>query len=471
MFCRFAVAMIFLTLFMTNFNAQGKGLEVKQGPEGKPYLTYDGEPLFAFGPADEARTIVEAADLERWAAWQKNHGMNLIRAYPNSIPLAAWGTPSEHHPFLRSDDGELWDVDQFNDAYFAMLHNNLTRLEELDIIVHLQLWQIVFFKAGATRWEANYINPRNNVNDWTNEFSIGRQYIDAPADSRAREHQREWVTHILDAAKGRSNIMIDVINELGNEMGTMEWAVEVVRWIREWEEDNDWHFLVGVDSEHHYTPERYGPYAHHFDIIMLNELQSPAHARQAFDNFQKPIVSVRPSDGHNHREDYMFLDESQVGPEHQTRYRTLCYRSMFSNLQSIGCYWKTPIDRADYRDMEYWPQYAEALRAFWDMIKDQWPALVVDDSIVLSDTVTPQAYGMRSPELHLIYLECGSHTWNNTYEASEVLLQAPDNLDSVSLFHPRTGELVAADFARDGDQVRVNLPEFIDDIMVILRSN
>ncbi len=471
MFCRFAVVVIFIAAFMSNVNAQGNGLEIAQGPEGKPYLTYDGEPLFAFGPADEARTLAGAADLERWATWQKSHGMNLIRAYPTSIPMVAWGTPCEQQPFHRSEDEELWDVDRFNDAYFTMLRNNLARLEELDIIVHLQLWQIVFFKAGATRWEANYINPQNNINDWTNEFSRGRQYIDAPADSRAREHQREWVTRILDAVKGRKNIMIDVINELGNEMGTLEWAVEVVRWIREWEVENDWHFLVGVDSEHHYTPERFGPYAHHFDIIMFNELKSPAHARQAFDTFQKPIVSVRPSDGRNHREDYMFLDESQVGPEHQTRYRTLCYRSMFSNLQSIGCYWKTPIDRADYRDMEYWPQYAEALRAFWNMIKDQWPALVVDDSIILSETVTPQAYGMRSPELHLVYLECGSHTWNNTYAASQVVLQAPEYLGSVSLFQPRTGELVDADFTQDGDQVRVELPEFVDDIVVMLRSN
>ncbi len=452
-----------------------EGLSIEHGPTGKPYLSYDGEPLFAFGPADEARTLSNAADLERWAAWQKDHGMNLIRAYPTSVPAEVWGTPCEHQPFLKAEDGEHWDVDQFNPEYFAMLRDNLARLEEHDIVVHLQLWQIVFFKGGSTRWVANYLNPNNNVNDWTESNDVGggnpgRGYIDAPADSRAREHQREWVTHILDAAKGRSNIMIDVMNELGNAMGDMDWAVEVVRWIREWEAENDWQFLVGVDSEHHYTPERFGPYQEHFDIIMLNELQSPAHARQAFDNFQKPIVSVRPSDGRNHRDDYMFLDESQVGPEHQTRYRTLSYRSMFSNLQSIGCYWKTPIDRADYRDMEFWPVYAEALRTFWNDIKDHWPELVVDDDIVRSETVTPHAYGMRAPALHLVYLECGSHTWDNHYDASEVILKAPANMDSVNVFDPSTGEISEAEYTQDGDSVQVVLPAFVDDLVVILRA-
>ena len=49
--------------------AQGeaKQLAVEHGPTGKPYLTYGGSPLFAFGPGDEYRILGGAADLERWA--------------------------------------------------------------------------------------------------------------------------------------------------------------------------------------------------------------------------------------------------------------------------------------------------------------------------------------------------------------------------------------------------------------------
>jgi hypothetical protein len=449
--------------------SQDNKLAIKHGPQGKPYLTYKGEPLFAFGPGDEARIIGGAADLNRWAAWQTSRGMNLIRAYPTHIPMEIWGTPCEHQPFLRAEGGKRWDVDRFNDKYFTMLRDNLARLEEYGIVVHLQLWQIVFFKAGATRWDANYINPNNNVNGWTKSFSRGSEYINSPANSRAREHQREWVLNILNSAKGRGNVMIDVINELGNEMGTLDWAVEVVQWIREWEKENDWQFLVGVDSEHHYQPEIFNPYKHHFDLIMLNELRTTSHARQAFDNFKKPIVSVRSSDGRNNSQnDYLFANEKQAGPEHQTRYRTLCYRSMFSNLQSVGCYWKMPVGLADYQNMQNWSKYSEALRAFWNLIKTSWPALVADDDIVISATVTPQAYGMSSPTLNVAYLECGSHTWNNKYGASEVVLKSPENLGKVEIFYPGTGQVSRGEYIQDGNQVRVSLPGFVDDIIVLL---
>jgi hypothetical protein len=397
--------------------------------------------------------------------------MNLVRAYPTSIPMAAWGTPGEHQAFHRAADAELWDVDQFNDEFFGMFGRKVERLEEYGIIVHVQLWQIVFFKGGSTRWDANYINPRNNVNAWTRDLSRGSQYIDAPAGSRAREHQRQWVTRILDALKGRGNVIIDVINELGNEMGTLDWAVEVVDWIREWEAENQWQFVVGVDSEHHYHPDRFGPYQDRFDIIILNELRNPDHARQVVRDFGKPVVSVRSSDGTNRRPDYMFVDESQTGPEFQARYRTLCYRSLFAGLQSVGCYWKMPVSVADYRDLEDWPRYAEALRAFWVLIRDQWPSLAVDDTILLSETVTPHAYGLRAPNLHLAYLECGSHTWNNAYAASELVVRGPDRLRTVELYHPRTGEHTTAAHTVEGDRVRVALPEFIDDLVVILRAD
>ncbi len=439
---------------------------VEHGPTGKPYLSYGGEPLFAFGPGDESRITGGAADLERWAAWQRDNGMNLLRTYPCSIPLAVYGTPGPE-AFHRAGDGSKWDVDRFDDAFFASFGDAVRRLEEHGILVHLQLWQIVFFKSGPTRWDANYLNPRNNINEWTREFERGHQYINAPAGSRARAHQRAWVTHILDAVKGRGNVWIDVINELGNEMGDLEWAVEVVGWIREWERENDWHFLVGVDSEHHYRPDQFGRYADHFDLIILNEPRSPEHAREAFDAFGKPIVSVRSSDGSNRREDYMFADENQTGPEHQTRYRTLCYRSMFSNLQAVGAYWKSPVDVADYKDMAHWPRYARALRAFWKMIAPEWPGLVVDDGIVKSDPVAPHAYGLRSDALHLVYLECGSHTWNEAYPASEIVIAKPATVGRVALFHPRTGETDSAEYAVRDDAVVVSLPAFTEDIVVM----
>ncbi len=451
-----------------NCHAAQDGLRVEAQAGGKSFLSYRGAPLFAFGPGDEMRILGGGADVDRWAKWQRDNGMNLIRAYPMSVPLSAYGAEGPA-PF-RQRDGK-WDVDDFNGAYFRHLGDVAKALEKNGIILHLQLWQIVFFKGGDRRWDINYLNPANNVNDWTRGFSRGRDYIDAPAGSAAADHQRRWVLHILDAMKGRGNVIIDVINELGNEMGTMEWAAGVAGWIHDWEKDNDWKFIVGVDSEHHYTPERFGPHRDRFDIIILNELRSPEHAMAAVAAFNMPAVSVRSSDQGNQYEDYMFARADQTGPEHQTRYRTLCYRSIFSGLQSVGAYWKSTVDEADYLDMGEWPGYARALRAFWVMLAPHWPLLEPGGAgACLSGAVTPHAHALVSPALLAVYLECGPKTWNNSYPASSLRVRCGFNRFEALHFDPRTGLTTPVVAERDGDALVLPLPPFTDDAAVIIRN-
>ncbi|HDP35351.1 MAG TPA: hypothetical protein ENN29_09610 [Candidatus Hydrogenedentes bacterium] len=442
------------------------GLAVETSSVGKSYLSYKGAPLLAFGPGDEMRIVSGAADAARWVKWQRDNGMNLVRAYPASVPIEAYGAPGLA-PFLKRDG--KWDVDAFDDAYFTHLGDVAKMLEENDVILHLQLWQIVFFKDGERRWDINFLNPRNNVNEWTQGFSQGRAYIDAPDGSAARAHQQRWVRHILDALKGRGNVIIDVINELGNAMGTLEWAVDVTRWIRAWEAENDWSFIVGVDSERHYTPEQFGAQREHFDIIILNELQRRERGMNIIAAFNMPAVSVRSSDGTNQWDDYLFAGPDQTGPEHQTRYRTLCYRSIFAGLQSVGAYWKSEVQVADYGDMEHWPGYARALRAFWEILSPHWPSLTpVAAEGRVEKAVTPHVYLLDSPAFVALYLECGSHTWNNEYATSTLRVACEFSDGEARFFNPRTGtmELMAAEY--DGGAFQLSLPPFTDDAVVLI---
>lgn len=442
------------------------GLRVEAGPSGKSYLSHGGEPLFAFGPGDEARMLSGGNDVDRWIKWQAGHGMNLVRAYPTSVPIDGW-SPSALHPFERGDEG--WDVDAWNEEYFENLAAVAARLEEAGIVLHLQLWQIVWFKGGSSRWEINYLNPANNVNEWTSGFERGRDYINAPADSAARAHQQEWVRRVLHAVKDRNNLIVDVINELGNEMGTIEWAAEVAGWIRDFEAEHGVGFIVGVDSEHHYHREgAFDPYTDVFDLLIFNELRSADFVRGPINHFNMPAVTVRSSDGRNRWSDYMFANEHQAGPEHQTRYRTLCYRSIFSGVQSVGAYWKMNVEEADYKAMEEWPRYAEALRSFWKIISPEWPALVPGEDFIAGETVTPHAYGMRSDALTAVYLECGSHSWNNDYPASSLTLEYTGPGPRVELFHPRTGEKIPAEAHIEDGLLSVSLPAFTDDIVVLV---
>lgn len=437
-------------------------IKIETSKSGKRYLAYDGKPLLAFGPGDENRLISEKdpAAAQRWAKWQQDNGMNLLRAYPASVPL-----PGALHPFKQKDG--KWDVDAWNDEYFRNMSRFISVLEERGIVLHLQLWQIVWFKEDKPeRWASNYVNPANNCNEWTKAYPSGRDYMNAPPDSPAGKHRRQWVMRTLGAVKGHGNVWIDVINELGNGgIGDMRWAHEVVSWIREWEKANSQKLLIGVDMTN-FDPNAFAPFEKDYDLLIFNELHRD-EALHAVSRFRKPAVSVRSSDGSNKREDYIFLDPENASPQHQTRYRTLCYRSIFSGLQSIGAYWKPQVSEADYKHMKDWPQYARALRKFWGKVGPLWPELSVDDSIV-ARAVTPHAYGLKSDRLCAVYLECGPQAAGNRYPASTLRIKCPFPDYRVEIFDPQTGKSQLAKSTRDHDEIVVQLPEFTEDVVVMI---
>jgi hypothetical protein len=68
----------------------------------------------------------------------------------------------------------------------------------------------------------------------------------------------------------------------------------------------------------------------------------------------------------------------------------------------------------------------------------------------------------------VVYLECGSHTWNEAYPASEIVVAKPATVGRVALFHPRTGETESADYDVREDAVVVSLPAFTEDIVVMV---
>jgi hypothetical protein len=428
-------------------------------------MAWGGRPLLAYGPGDEMRLLSGAADVQRWATWQRENGMNLLRGYPASVALDAYRAEGLH-PFNRKAD--KWDVDDFNSAYFENMAKVIAMLEEHDIFLHLQLWQIVWFKDGPTRWQINYLNPANNVNEWTREYRRSHHYLVAQAGSPGHTHRKQWVMRVLDTVKGRRNVWVDMINELGGVPGTdLPWAREVASWVKEWERANGQRLLIGVDSEHHYNPEQFGPFHGDFDLIMFNELRSLQHARTAIGHFNMPAVSVRSSDGRNQYTDYLFARPDQTTTEHQTRYRTLCYRSVFAGLQAIGAYWKPVVSEADYRDMTEWAASARALRQFWNRIGQHWPDMKPDDAVI-SDAVTPHAHGLVSDRLYCIYLECGSHTAGKAFDASTVKIKCPFDRSRVEIFNPSSGEATSAQTARDGDDLAVALPAFTDDLILMI---
>ncbi len=81
---RIVAVSIFLLVPWTSLTCAAPGLAVEKNKNGPGILTYNGEPLFAFGPMNElmpwaVKLGSKTFDVEGWAVWQKDNGMNYVR--------------------------------------------------------------------------------------------------------------------------------------------------------------------------------------------------------------------------------------------------------------------------------------------------------------------------------------------------------------------------------------------------------
>src|SRR5690625_4000957 len=88
----------------------------------------------------------KAYDARFWSDWQQKHGMGYVRCYPEQgygwVDTTAEG---RLYPF-RQVEPLLFDLDQFDPEYWDNFRQVVQCLKERDVIIHLQLVQVCYFK-------------------------------------------------------------------------------------------------------------------------------------------------------------------------------------------------------------------------------------------------------------------------------------------------------------------------------------
>ncbi|MBD3275274.1 MAG: hypothetical protein GF372_08185, partial [Candidatus Marinimicrobia bacterium] len=157
---RFVYFILLASLFLpANAIGQqkGTGLLIEHPQTEQAHLTYQGEPLLAFGTHFE-HMFFEDYDYENWTTWAVQHGVNhcrtrLYHAYYR-----------KYSPFLQTADGK-YDLTRWNKEYWERFHRIMSHLEANDIIVHL----LIFPQGtGGYWWQGDkYYLPENNVHPET----------------------------------------------------------------------------------------------------------------------------------------------------------------------------------------------------------------------------------------------------------------------------------------------------------------
>ncbi len=186
--------------------------------------------------------------------------------------------------FAKNDDG-LYNLNNWNEEYWARFDNFLEACSERDIIVQIELWAT--FDFYRENWDVNPFNPKNNVNYTVERVQIPTEVNSHPtltennffwsiptqeSNLRLLEFQQKFIDKLLSYSLKFDNILYCMDNETSV---TSEWGKFWSLYIKK---------VAKEQSKKIYTTEMWDPW----------DLDHAAH-RETFD----------------HPEIYDFVDISQ----------------------------------------------------------------------------------------------------------------------------------------------------------------
>jgi hypothetical protein len=153
-------------------------------------------------------------------------------------------------PGLAADSKPKFDLDAFDPAYFERLRSRVADAQRRGVYVSVMLFQgWSLDKSGNPQgdpWFAHPMNPANNVQ------GIGAADGRADTDDLPTVHslknpallakQETYVRRVVDAVNGFDNVLYEVLNE----GGAVDWQYHVIRLVKEYERTKPKQHPVGM---------------------------------------------------------------------------------------------------------------------------------------------------------------------------------------------------------------------------------
>lgn len=149
------------------------------------------------------------------------HGLNLTRTF-SGMYCEGWGqgwntlnpAPGRYlSPWARSntpgyaDGGNKFDLDRWDEAYFARLGDFVRQAGRRDIIVELVLFCVFY---GEEQWALCPLNARNNING---VGVHGRERVYDESDPAIMAVQERLVRRLAEVLRGCDNVYFELCNE------------------------------------------------------------------------------------------------------------------------------------------------------------------------------------------------------------------------------------------------------------------
>lgn len=459
-------------------------LEIRAAGTPDAWVAFGESPAFGYGlspqnlltclpPGEDRDTDLDFRD---FAPWAFAHGVTICRSYPPSSRVG----PRYLDLFERAaGDAAKFDLARFNDAYFARLREACALMADHSIFVHLQVWQAVTWKKA---WDDCYYNPENNVNaDLVQHAGPDEFVIDPKRNQALLAHQREYMRRVLESTADLGNVFYDLMNEIGNGTGvSAAWVEAMLDEVEAFEQKTGRNVIIGMNDEGRDRKEAGFSLSNpRFDVAFLDLGRYDEHV-DARTKYKRPIFGVRNIDWNPETKQRAYFAgefDLSINPDSTlaSRTRRTFWRLFMAKSQMCSGY--ADFGRLAYRGtslqaLDLWP-FRNLQRIFTNSPwVESYGEMQIDSPIVL-ESPTPFSYALDSPRASVVYLETTPGTAGAHFEDGKLRIRSHAAIDKVSahalltpnaLWKPAPAELGA-------DGIGVQLPEFTDDLLVVVAQS
>ncbi len=212
--------------------AQPASDRIQPWDENPRYWQHQGQPVLLLGGSKDD-SLFQIPDLEEHLDLLASVGGNVIRNTMSDRPDHGF----EVYPYARRDDGR-YDLDRWNDEYWARFARMLQLTEQRGIIVQIEVWDR--FDYAQENWAAHPYNPANNVNYTVEGSGLATDYPEpawldrqpffhtipgmplyTPELDVVRAYQERFVRELLSHSLPYGNVLYCVDNETSTPV---EWG-------------------------------------------------------------------------------------------------------------------------------------------------------------------------------------------------------------------------------------------------------
>lgn len=183
------------------------------------YWQYQGEPILLIGASDDH-------NLFQWEANRLAEHLDLLVACGGNYVRNTMSSREEGNiwPFARQ--GDRYNLDEWNEAFWERLQRFLQLTHERGIIVQIEIWDL--HDLHGARWDVAPWNPANNVNYEYADTHLGASYtrpmheahdffLTVPALNDDREvlrYQNRFVEQLLSISLEYKHVLYCIDNEI-----------------------------------------------------------------------------------------------------------------------------------------------------------------------------------------------------------------------------------------------------------------